>query len=350
MNAPVTHLLPLTSIHRGRMLEGHGKVLVRVGQEVSAVEVIAEESSPNEHLLIDVPSALGLAQEQFSKDLLACKEGDRVEEGDVIAEAKKIFQRILRAPAAGSIVMVSGGLVILEVRNAPIRLQAGYTGSVVDVIPDRGAILEATGALLQGIWGNGRINQGLLKILVDDPYGEVKADHLDLNLRGGVVLIGHCSDASVLRAAQELPLNGLILGSMRADLIPVAENVEFPVILLEGFGRIPVNDAAFKILRGSENRDISLNAAPANPYRGERPELFIPLQEKGEYPQETAAFKDGQTVRILSAPHQGAIGKLEEIHFEPVLLANGLRVKAATILLQNDERVPVPLNNIEVIN
>ena len=43
-----------------------------------------------------------------------------------------------------------------------------------------------------------------------------------------------------------MPLRGLLLGSMTADLQAVAEKMSYPIILIEGFGHLPLNSAAFK--------------------------------------------------------------------------------------------------------
>jgi hypothetical protein len=172
---------------------------------------------------------------------------------------------------------------------------------------------------------------------------------LDISLRGAVGVAGQCKDVETLQAAAELPLHGLVLGSMPADLMEAANQLDLPIILMEGFGDIPVNRKAFKILADNEKRDICVNAATLDHYMGERPELLIPLPATAEFPPETDQFRFGQTVKVLCAPYQSVLGTLEEINFEPVLLTNGLRTKVATIKLENNERVSIPFTNLEVI-
>ena len=84
---------------------------------------------------------------------------------------------------------------------------------------------------------------------------------IEVSLRGAVVVGGHCRSADVLRAGAELPLRGLVLASMTADLLALAAGLDYPVVVLEGFGRVPLNDAAFQLITTSEKRDASLNAA-----------------------------------------------------------------------------------------
>ncbi len=331
------------------MLSGKGSVLVRVGQKLSAVDVVAEEHPRGSHLLLDVPSALGISRGKFSKNIIVRKVGDRLVEGDIIAEYRKMFNRVLRAPAASEILMISNGVILLEMEEDAVQLKAGFSSTVVEVIPDRGVILEASGALIQGIWGNNRINMGLLTPLADSPSGELAVNRLDISLRGAVGLAGHCRDKAALLAAAELPLQGLILGSMTADLVGTALQLEIPVILLEGFGRIPINQTAYKILSTNAKRDVCLNAAALDRYLGDRPEVLIPLPATADFPPETDVFKYGQTVRVLSRPHLSATGTLEEVIYEPVLLANGLRSRVASVRLENNERVSIPFANLEVL-
>ena len=349
MHAPVTHILALTRLRRARMLEQRGSVLVRVGQELNALDVVAEAPPRRKHLLLDVPEMLGIPKSRFSKSVIGREVGDKLTEGDVIAEAGGMFKRVVRAPADSEILMIMSGVMLLQVDQPVVPLLAGLSGTVVDVLPERGAIIESTGALLQGVWGNGRISAGTLVMLAQGPAGELKADRLDISLRGSVGVAGQCRDRAALLAAAELPLQGLVLGSMPSDLIATALQIEIPLILLEGFGNLPIHHHAYKILSTNEKRDIDLNAAPLDRYLGERPELLIPLPATAEFPPETDQFRFGQTVKVLSAPHQSMTGTLEEIHYEPVLLPNGLRTKVATIRLENNERVSIPFTNLEVL-
>ena len=112
-------------------------------------------------------------------------------------------------------------------------------------------------------------------------------------MRGAVVLAGHCSSADALRAGAELPLRGLILSSMASELLPVAASLNYPIFVVEGFGKIPMNETAYKLLSTSEKRDISINAS-FNPSAGERPELIIPLPASGQAAPETDVFCTGQ--------------------------------------------------------
>lgn len=349
MTYAVTHFTPLTYLRRARLLPVAGRVQVRQGQHVTATDVIASAELNNEHIFIDVRRALRLSHAEEADSLIAYKVGEKLQAGDIIARSGGLFPRIVRSPADGIVVAISRGQVILEVVKAPFDLLAGMEGTVMEVIPERGAILEAHGALIQGIWGNGRINQGVLLPLAKSPDEALMVDQLDVSMRGGIVLAGTCASADVLKIASDLPLRGLILGSMTADLIPLAMSAPYALILTEGFGQIPMNSHAFRILSTNEKRDVCLNACPYNPFAGDRPEVVIPLPAQGKAAVEVAELKPGQSVRLLSAPHHGKVGTLVELLPGLTALPNQLRVPAAHVRLDNDALVIVPVMNLDVL-
>jgi hypothetical protein len=110
-------------------------------------------------------------------------------------------------------------------------------GMVVTLSGDRGVIIETVGALVQGVWGNNRIDYGLLNILIREPEDILTADRLDVSLRGAILLAGYCKDPEALKAAAGLPVRGLVLSSMEASLVPIAKKMPFPILVLDGFGQ-----------------------------------------------------------------------------------------------------------------
>ena len=349
MLAPVTHILPVTQIRRARRLPSNGRVLVRTNQKVNGTDIIAESHQEGKHVLINVRRALGLASIKDTESLIDRKIGEKVQKGDVIARTGKFVPKVVRSPEDGEIVAINNGQVLLEVDSKVFQLKAGFSGNVVELLPDRGAIIEAHGALIQGIWGNNQIDQGLMLALAQSADEPLKRDRLDVSMRGAVILGGYCGDAEALKMANELPLRGLILGGMEAELIALASTLVFPVIVLDGFCPVPVNAAAFKLLSTNEKREICLNAANWNLSSGERPEVIIPLPVEGNLPKETDEFKPEQEVRIQGAPYTGQIATLVRVRPWLTALPNGLRVPAADVRLENNEVVSVPLANLDVL-
>lgn len=349
MLAPVNHILGLTNIRRTRLLPVSGSVLVRVGQKVNASDVIAEAQVATRHLMLDIRRAMGGASTAEAERTIIRREGEKLVQGDVIAESGGLFARVVRAPANGTVAMVSSGRVLIEVETRPLQLLAALPGLVTELHPERGATIETDGALIQGAWGNGRVGEGLLVPLLHSPDEELTSEQLEVSLRGAVVVAGHCRTAKALRAAADLPLRGLVLASMTADLLAVAAGMDMPIIILEGLGRIPMDEASYQLITTSERRDASLNAG-FNPPMGERPELVLPLPAAGQSAPSTAYFAPNQTVRIQGEPYRGKIGVIVQIRPGLTVLPNGLRAPAADVRLEAATQVTVPLANLEVID
>lgn len=350
MLAPITHILPFTIVQRERLLPTAGKVTVRKGQKVNPADVVAEANLSPEHLALSIARGLGLPPAKAD----ACvtrKVGEEVEEGDILAGPVGLAKRVVRAPRPGKIAAIGNGRVLLEVNSSPFELRAGLPGSIASIAPERGVVVENTGALIQGVWGNGKIDLGPLHILLRKPDDALTADMLDVSMRGAVVLGGHCREAAVLQTAAEMPLRGLILASMASAWVPAAASAPFPIIVLEGFGPLPLNSVAFKLLTTSGRRDTAINAE-MDVWRGLRPEVFIPLPAAGNLPQpnETAVFSPNQRVRVFCAPYRSQIGVLVALRAGLHTFPNGIRAPAAEVRLESGENSVLPLANLEILD
>jgi hypothetical protein len=350
MLAPVRHILPLTTITRDRVLPYGGRILVRKGQKVAAADVIAEGLVSSQHVILDIARGLGVNAQQADRAVQR-QAGEVVEAGDIIAGPIGIARRVVRAPKAGKVVLTGNGQVLLEIQGRSFELRAGYSGLIVDLVSDRGVSIETTGALIQGTWGNGRMDSGLLTLMASRPDEVLEANRLDVSIRGAVVFGGHVNDPEVFRSAAEVPLRGLIIASMRADLIPIAAKTACPVIVIEGFGELPMNTQAFKLLSTSERREAMVIADSWNPYTGTRPEIVIGLPSANTQPppRELAELKASQSVRVVRAPYLGSIGTVQSVFTGKSVLPNRVRAHAALVRLENGETTLIPVTNLEIL-
>ncbi len=350
MQAPITHILPAAVIRRERLMSAGGRIIARRGQQVSPSDVVAEAVIRPEHLLLDIGRGLGLPPKD-ADHYIQCRAGDEVGEGDVLAGPVGIGRRVVRAPRSGTVVVAGDGQVLLELEGEFTELKAGYTGVVTDIIGDRGVVIKSIGSLIQGVWGNGKINFGLLNILAHAPGEVVTSDLMDVSFRGSVIMACICEDEKVLHTAEELPVRGMILASMDSALVPVALSVNFPIVLIEGFGKLPMNQVAFKILSSSAMREVAVNAEPWNRIGNTRPEAVVSVPEGTfpEEPTEMAAFAVGQTVRVVSSPYKGVVGTLTYLKQGFSVLKSGIQAQVAEVRLSNEESVEIPLANLEII-
>ncbi len=350
MLAPITHVLPLTTIVRERLLPVAGKVNAHMNQRVNPTDVIAEATFAREHVLLDVARTFGITANAADK-LIKVQQGDRLIQGALVAESGGIISRSIKAPRPGRVMVAGGGQVLMEVGDTRIELRAGLPGVVTQVIAERGVVIRTAGALVQGVWGNGRIDNGLMVNLLEKPDDILTSARLDVSLRGSVILGGQIRDAETLKVAAEWPVRGLILSSLSSSLITNAYQMRFPIMVTEGFGAMPMNSAAFKLLTTNNKREATVNAEHFDRYTGNRPEVIIPLPISNEpaEPNNYEPFAVGQQVRMRRPPNVGMIGTISTVRPGLSLLPSGLRAPAADVRLENGESVIVPLVNIEVV-
>jgi len=350
MLAPVNHIIGLTSIVRERLLPIEGTVTARLNQRVSSMDVIAETSWSREHVLLDVARKLRVHPLTAEK-LIKCKAGDQLAANAEIAVSNGMFQRVVRAPREGRVAAVGGGQVLMDVAVTKIELRAGIPGMIVEIIPNRGAVIQTTGALIQGVWGNGKIDSGLLVNLMEGPESVLSSGRLDVSLRGSILLVGMVKDAETLRFAGEMPVRGLILSSLFPSLLPVAREMRYPILVTDGFGSMPMNSAAYRLLSTNAKREITVNAEMYNRYSGAIPEAIIPLPVATDAPstRESEIFAPGLQVRMRRPPAMGAIGTLVALKPGLTTLPSGLRAPAADVRLETGEMIVAPLVNIEVV-
>lgn len=347
---PVTHVIPLTTIRRERVLPIPGAVTVRVNEKVQAAHVVAEAEPTPQHFFLDIARGLGIPERQVGRYMVH-NEGDRVEAGEVIAGPVGLTRRTVRAPADGRIVAISRSRVLFEVRGELLELRAGFPGLVIASDGNRMISIQTTGALIQAVWGNGRQDYGVMRMVGEDPADRLKTDQLDVNLRGAVLIAGICDHPAPLHQATELSVRGVILGGLASDLIPVAQRLPYPVVVIEGFGERPINAPAFNLLSSNVGREVALDARPARPYENQRPEVIIPLPatRQVDLPDEVIPLAPGVRVRLLRAPYEGEVGIAQDVPLRAVSYPSGIRAMSAMIELEGGNVATVPVANLEVL-
>ncbi|MGD8812937.1 MAG: hypothetical protein PVI78_00520 [Anaerolineales bacterium] len=347
---PVTHIMPLTTIRREWRLPAPGTIAVRVNERINAYDVVAESETTAHHVILDIARALNVPEDLASRHLL-CDVGDRLAPGDRIAVGKGWLKRTIRAPANGRVVAISEGRVLFEVLEKPYEMQAIFPCVVVDTDGIRTISVETTGALIQAVWGNGKRDFGVLRMVAGGSSGTLTTETLDIGLRGSVLVAGSCLQAAPLHQATELTVRGLILGSLSAALIPMVKRLEYPVLVLEGFGDVGINNAAYELLKANEGKEASLDGTPSQTYSYRRPEVIIPMPSTRRFdlPEDIVPLSPGVRVRVVRQPHMGEVGVVRELLTRAVSYPNGNMARSARLDLEGAGSVTVPLDNLEVI-
>ncbi len=347
---PLRHFAAMATIRRQRKLRGPGTITVRVREKVQPSDVVAEVQPPAQHHFLDLAAGLGVPQAEVGRHVRV-ELGARVEAGQILAGPVGIARRTMRAPANGRVLSLSRGRMLFEALQDPYPVSAGLPGEVAGSDGASSVTIETTGALVQGVWGNGRRGWGVMRIVGDGPAERLQPAKLDITLRGALLVGGTVDNPAPLHQATELSVRGLVLGSMSAELIPVALRMTYPIILIDGFGSIPMNRPAYELLSANAGREASVEATIREAYESQLPEVIVPLpaSQRARSPETVIPFKPGLRVRALRPPYAGAVGNL--LHFlpRPEAYPSGVLSRSATVELEGIGPVAIPLANLEVV-
>ena len=346
----VKHYHELTSIKRERVLPVPGEVLVRRMQKVAPTDVIVVAPMAPEFILFDIAQGLRVPPAK-ADELLLRRSGEELVKGDIIAGPVGMLKRVIRAPRSGLVKIAGEGKVLFEVESPTYELQSGMEGTVTNIIPERGAIIETRGALVQGIWGNDKITYGIMQPVSSDLLQELVPEQLNIGFRGTIITAGFCRNPNVLEAASNIPIKGLILGRMSSALIPLAKAADFPIMVIDGFGAKPMNRVAEKIIISNKDKNVALNAQIYDPFMGNYPELIISHTTIADLdtPIETDTLKAGKKVIINNGLLASRIGKIEGILPQKRTLPSGISTRVASVSLGGGEITEIPLTNMEII-
>lgn len=337
------------TIFRNFSLPYNATVLVRIGQEVDAGEVIAEIKMPARYQIFDVINHFKINPQHIDRYLERLV-GEPVKKGDVIAQKSGVIARIFRAPEDGMVVSIRNGKITLALGEKVLQVRATFPGTVVEVLPERGAVVAAQGALLQGEWGNGLNTSGEL-ILLSQHEDSVKQSKDNETIAGKIAVVEHCANLEELKQLAKQGPAGLIFSSVMPAVLPAVENAPFPIMLLAGFGEFPLDALTSQLLKQMEGEKVYLNAHRADAMEGIRPEIILP----GMAQVTTGLFSTreelevGKSVRLLGKPYTGGTGKVIELPEVEEMFASGLVMPAVVVEREDGQIIRVPRENIEVI-
>ena len=353
-----------------RLLPIPGEVLVQKGEQVLADQVIAKTDQPGNvypvnlanHLAIsagDVPGAMNF------------QVGDSVQVGDQLAISKGIFglfRNAYSARVSGTIESVSHitGQVIIRGEPIPVQVDAFVTGSVIEIIPGEGAIVETAAAYLQGIFGIGGETKGRLQILTTSPEKDLVPGIIGPEQRGAIVVGGRRIHGDTVARAREIGVAAIIGGGiddqdlkeiLGYDLgvaITGSEQIDISLIITEGFGEVAMANKTFELLSKHNGMQASVNGATQIRAGVLRPEIVIPLPS-AKLTEETArrvgggVLEVGSHVRLIRDPYFGILGTVTDLPSDPQILDSGSKARILAVQCQSGERVIVPRANVELV-
>lgn len=363
MQLPTRVIKAKSKILLRRTLPVPGEILVQPGQTVEALDVVAQAEMPSRYRMINVAKQLGRSEIDMG-EVMRAKVGDYVTANQVIAALKgrlPFLQRSVRAPVAGHVAVIGPGWVLLETERSAIKLQAFIGGQVNRIIPNKGVIIEAHGAIIEAACGFGGEAHGRLKRLVNSPYEELKVEKLDENASNAIVLGGRTLNEDTLRKAEQWQVRGIIVGSIDAALMQATPPSKVRVVATEGFGDMPMSPYTFSILTSLSRQEVSI--------RGQTPHLSylsrrIPVEEMplvlaagsaatssptiNAESQKTTTVTKGSRVRVTRGRRLGSTGAIDSLPAEPHPTEAGILVPGAYVSF-NDGTQFIPWANLEFI-
>ncbi|RME71178.1 MAG: hypothetical protein D6776_10590 [Planctomycetota bacterium] len=359
-----------TRVRKRRVLPLEGTVTRAVGDRVAADDVVAETHLPGDVHSVNVVNRLGISPGEIERYM--CKrEGDPVRKGEPIARSTALFGLLkneVPSPIDGTVENVSSvtGQVLLRTAPKPVQVRAFVDGTVVEVEPGEGAVIETVATFVQGIFGVGRETWGELAVLARAPDEPLDPAAIGPEHAGKLVVGGALVSYEAIERAREHKVAGVIGGGIHdADLkrllgydlgvaITGHEPIGITVVVTEGFGQIAMAERTFGLLREREGARASLSGATQIRAGVIRPEIIVPYPP-GTEPEvaddeqhEQGVMEIGSIVRCIRRPYFGRIGRVVELPVELVQVESETRVRVVEVEFDG-ERAVVPRANVELI-
>ncbi len=364
-------LLPATVAQVQRRLPAPGELKVRLGSRVEPEDVIGQCTVVRQPLLLDIATALKLKPQELPERMKPAI-GAHVVFRDVLARSR-FGGRTVLAPLNGTLTAVdrTTGFITLTPDPEPASVTAAVRGYVASVDPQRSATIETAAAVVQGLFGCGSEQWGLLRLIVTDPADMITADMIDARSAFTIIIGGAGITADALRKAQAEQVRGVIVGSIEASelrafmgpqwrgdwqealtngVLPLPSPEAPTLLITEGFGSQPMSRPTYDLLTRFDRQEGLLQGQTKLDSATQRARLVIPLQRLpgGEAaPTPSMELRVGSIVRVASELHRGAVGKV--VALSPTgRLPSGIRTATATVQISPEQRVALPQSVLHI--
>jgi len=341
---------------------------MHVGDAVHPNDVVARASLPGFMQTVKVSVQLSIEPADVQATLQV-KIGDRVERDQLLAVTKSLFGLLkteVKSPIAGTVETISSitGNVGIRMLPTPVDLSAYLEGNVAEVLDREGVVIEAEGALIQGIFGVGGERTGQIAVISKSPDDVLGADQISADHKGKILVGGKNVTGDALRKAAGLGVVGVIAGGVvDKELIDFLgydigvaitgqENITLSLMVTEGFGSIAMAQRTFDLLRDLNGKSASMNGATQIRAGVIRPEIIVPRPASegaitGTHSVDT--LEVGTSIRIIREPYFGRLATVTGLPSELVKVDSGTSVRVLTARLQDGSQVTVPRANVEII-
>lgn len=351
------------TIEKKRELPVKGKVHVNLGDIVKAEDIVASADMPGKVYAQNAINTLSIEPFKLRK-VLYKKENDKVSKGEVIGANKSWFTNVeLFSPVDGTIENISDltGQIIFRENPTPLNLKAYVDGEIIKIIEDEGAVIRSNVSYVQGIFGLGGENRGLLTFIGD--YGDKKLEDSMINKehKEKIIVTGYCVTLDSLKKARETGVKGIVAGSVNSKdvdcflgyhlgvAVTGKEKINLTLIITEGFGEIKMAQRTYDLLKSKENQYASINGATQIRAGVQRPEIVISNNKESNVKNEEKALEIGSNIRGIRTPYFGMLGAVIELPKELTELETGSKVRVLKARLDSGKEVIIPRANVELV-
>lgn len=357
----------LTMIRKVRRLPLQGEVLAQQGSTVTPERKVAQTFIPGRPHLVAVSNLLNIEPSELS-EVMVKSVGDSVREGEVIGRYSAffgLFRGQCQSPATGTVEHISPvtGQVTIREPAVPVAVAAYISGTVTEVLPGEGVVVETPAALIQGIFGIGGEGCGTLRVAVKKPSDILTARQILDGDRGRILVGGSLVTAEALKRAGEVGVVGLVSGGiLDRDIhdylgyeIGVAitghEDIPLSLVVTEGFGEIPMAEKTFALLHKLTGETASINGTTQIRAGVLRPEVVVARPGGNIIQQEETAtgLEIGTRVRVIRTPWFGHLGAVSKLPIQLQKIESEAKVRVLEVQLDTGQQVTVPRANVEIL-
>lgn len=358
-----------TVVKKIRRLPIKGEVLVKVGDKVDPDQILAQAMLPGPQQAIKLAEQLGVEPDE-ARGFFKLNEGDPIEKGALIAETKGLwgmFKQEVHSDFEGTVESISDitGHILIREPSVPVSMPSYIKGTVIEVMPEEGAVIETRCAMVQGIFGVGGERNGAIRVAVSSSEELLEDAHIKDDDSGKILVGGSGVSAGALKRATAVGVVGIVVGAVKdVDLteflgydIGVAitgqENITLSLLATEGFGNLRMAQRTFDLLKSLEGQNASMNGATQIRAGVIRPEIIVPLAADaatGHKHEEAQALTIGTPIRVIREPYFGKLATVTELPPQLAEVDSGAHVRVLKAKLEEGgDEVTVPRANVEII-
>ncbi len=359
-----------------RRLQGKGSLNIPQGAGVAPTDILGTSTIPSGFRILNLAQQLSVPPQDVQKYMRIAL-GQKIYKGELLAyKTGGVFggKTIVVSPTDGVLDFLNPKTGELKMIFLPKKeaLTSGVYGIVEAVDKERGQVtIRTQAALIYGMFGCGKVRDGILHIIGrrDELLG---LNFVHSEYRGQILAGGSLVLKEAISSCISSGISGIITGGINAkDYKAMAGGrLIFPkklendsgisIVVLEGFGSIPVGEDIFAILAQYHSKFVQIDGntgiiiLPSFESKSMKniektalpPESNIPGIYKST--QEMVELKTGLKVRIIGNSFTGEQGKIVAIDQTETLLPSGLKARLAIIETVR-RKVSIPVANLEAI-